>query len=183
MDNNFSDILKIFTRLNESSPPTKFAGERRGQKPGAQWRGRDKGTPGNKLVGEGEGSVEQEIQAAWETYLAEVAVIGATNGAGAAPAPGTDTVDPAKMAQQKNAAVSGLQKLKAAGVNIPTSMNQAAQTALKTANDPAASQTQQDKNVGLGLGAEMEKLVATGNPGQVQQVANAIKQAKLSGAK
>ena len=101
----------------------------------------------------------------------------------AAPAPGTSTVDPAKAAQQKNAAVSGLQKLKAAGVNIPTSMNQAAQTALKTANDPAASSTQQDKNVGLGLGAEMERLVATGNPSQVQQVANAIKQAKLSGAK
>ena len=54
MDNNFSDILNIFKRLDEGTK-FDFAGEKRGQKPGDQWRGTDAGTPGNKLVGAAEG--------------------------------------------------------------------------------------------------------------------------------
>jgi hypothetical protein len=38
---------------------------------------------------------------------------------------------------------------------------------------------QQAKKTAMGLGQEMEKLMATGNQSQVQQVANVIKQAKL----
>ena len=39
-------------RLLEAVDKMQFAGEKDGQKPGEQWRGNDKKTPGNKLVGE-----------------------------------------------------------------------------------------------------------------------------------
>ena len=41
--------------------PTKFAGEKRGQKPGDQWRGTDKNPPGNKLVGGAEESIIKDL--------------------------------------------------------------------------------------------------------------------------
>jgi hypothetical protein len=40
------DIKQLLEKMEE------FAGEKVGQKPGEQWRGTDKGTPGKKLVGE-----------------------------------------------------------------------------------------------------------------------------------
>ena len=39
-------------RLLEAVDKAQFAGEKVGQKPGDQWRGSDKKTPGKKLVGE-----------------------------------------------------------------------------------------------------------------------------------
>jgi len=70
-----------------------FAGEKRGQRPGDQWRGSDSGTPGNKLVGSCEESVEEQIAREWNTYLME---FGANN--------------PAQGAAQQHAAQQQMQK-------------------------------------------------------------------------
>ena len=40
------DIKQLIEKMDQ------FAGEKVGQKPGDQWRGTDKGTPGKKLVGD-----------------------------------------------------------------------------------------------------------------------------------
>ena len=108
MDNNFSDILDIFKKLDEGN---EFAGQAHGQKPGDQWRGTDAGTPGTKLVGECDApmSLADKLRARWEETkrtkgLQEYGSIGATGsippaGAGGLPPPSgsTNTADQAKQ--------------------------------------------------------------------------------------
>jgi hypothetical protein len=57
-----------------------FAGEKRGQRPGDQWRGTDQGTPGTKLVGGCEESIEvgleEELMNEWNQYLKEIGAPG-----------------------------------------------------------------------------------------------------------
>jgi hypothetical protein len=163
------------------------------------WKGKDAATPGNKMVGASE-SVETEceqsmtladkLRARWEeTKRARgLQEYGMTTGGTVAPqggsTPGSNPVDAQKTAQQINQAQQNLNKLKAAGVSLPTSVGQAAKSAVTTAGNPGAVTGQgmdsNAKKTAMGLGQEMEKLMTTGNQSQVQQVANAIKQAKMS---
>jgi hypothetical protein len=69
------DIKQLIEKMEE------FAGEKVGQKPGDQWRGTDKGTPGKKLVGASESvlkdlskgkspkSKEQELSEEFQAFL------------------------------------------------------------------------------------------------------------------
>jgi hypothetical protein len=140
MDNNFSNILDIFKRLDETAG-FEFAGEKRGQNPGEQWRGTDAGTPGTKLVGAGESieecdtemsPLEAKLRARWEATkegLAEygmttsgtVGAAGPTNGANPQ-APQQATPNPADAQKLK----AGVQSLKSAGLDIdPNKLDQA----------------------------------------------------------
>lgn len=173
------------------------------QKPGDQWRGTDAGTPGNKLVGASEADnntpppyaeliqgtelqeedLEEQLRKAWEGYLAE---FGAGNpgqaptGAGGTGSP--NPIDQQKAAKELQQTQSNLNKLKSAGVNLPTSVGQASQAAVKASNNPTANPTQTDKKVSMGLGQEIEKLLTTGDNSQIGQVANVLKQVKQQGS-
>lgn len=168
----------------------KFAGQDVGQNPGKQWRGTDAGTPGKKLVGGCGESVEQEckepmsltdkLKARWEKTKQEKGLmeVGADN-----PAQGTGTanansapgaIDPKELA----ATQQNLNKLKSAGVDI-ANVQQAAKTVMKDPTNPATPQNAQDKQVNQNLGLAMKNLIDKGNPSQVGQVAQAIKQAGI----
>ena len=67
------DIKQLLEKMEE------FAGEKVGQKPGEQWKGTDKGTPGKKLVGDSmlkdlskgktPKSKEQELSEEFQAFL------------------------------------------------------------------------------------------------------------------
>lgn len=195
MDNNFYNILGIFKKLDETD---QFAGQARGQKPGEQWRGTDVGTPGNKLVGASESTemecdtnmspLEQKLRARWEETKRTKGLTeyGMTTGGTAAPTAGTSNpVDAAKTAQQVNTTQQNLNKLKSAGIELPQGVSTAAKATVATTNNPDANPAgggmdQTAKKTAMGLGQEMEHLLANGDPSQVQQLANAIKKSKMS---
>jgi hypothetical protein len=199
-DDDFEAIEEIlFDRLADEFggvDESQFAGQAVGQKPGDQWRGTDAGTPGNKLVGAAE-SVEQEcdtnkpmspieakLRAMWNKHKQGLAELGANNpgqnnmGGGAPAAGQASAVDQAKQAKDLQQTQQNLNKLKSAGVALPTSISQASQTAIKATNTPTAIPNQTDKKVSMGLGQEIEKLLTTGNQNQMGQVANVLKQVK-----
>jgi len=185
MDNNFSDILGIFKKLNEGTMDSAEQ-HSKGPKFTGYWKGTDKATPGNKMVG---GSCEEstsepmsladKLKARWEETKREkgLAEAGANNPAqgttagtpGAAPTPPTP--------QELAATQQNVNKLKSAGVPIANT-TQAAQTALKDPTNPATPINAQDKKIDQTLGNTMSNLLAKGNPSQVGQLANIIKQAQ-----
>jgi hypothetical protein len=150
---------------------------------GGYWKGTNKGTP---RPGQGVGgcaeSIEEEISREYSQYLKEY---GMTSGGTVNPAGGTNPTDQAKQQKDLQQTQQNLTKLKAAGVTLPTGTGQAAKSTMTTISNPnanpatGAGMDQNAKKLAGSLGQEMEKLLATGNPSQVQQVANAIKQSKL----
>jgi hypothetical protein len=180
------DIYKILETMN------KFAGQAVGQTPGEQWRGTDAGTPGTKLVGSSE-SVEQESEAAQPTLAAKLKArwektkrekgleeAGANNPAQATTTAGGTSnttapglVDPKELANTQQ----NLNKLKSAGVAIPN-VAQAAKSVMKDPGNPATPMSAQDKQVNQNLGLAMKNLLDKGNPSQVGQLSNIIKQAQ-----
>jgi len=123
-------------------------------------------------------SVDEE----WDAFMNEIA--GANNPAQGTSSTGTNSIDAAKTAKEISNAQQSLNKFKAAGTNLPVSVGQAAKSAVATASNPTAATTGQGldsnaKKTTMGLGQQIEKLLATGNQGQVQQVANAIKQSNM----
>jgi hypothetical protein len=164
------------TDAEEHSTGPKFTG---------YWKGTDKRTPGKHMVGASE-SIEEEIAREYSQYLKEY---GMTTGGTTNPSAGaTNPTDLAKQQKDLNQVQQNLNKFKSAGVTLPTGTGQAAKSTLTTLNNPNANPAtgqgmdQNSKKLAGSLGQEMEKLLTTGNPSQVQQVANAIKQSKL-GAK
>jgi len=148
------------------------------------WKGTNKRTPGKHMVGASE-SIEEEIAREYSQYLKEY---GMTTGGTVNPAGGTNPTDQAKQQKDLQQTQQNLNKLKSAGVTLPTGTGQAAKSTMTTLSNPNANPAtgqgmdQNSKKLAGSLGQEMEKLLATGNASQVQQVANAIKQSKL-GAK
>jgi len=125
---------------------------------------------------------ERKLFVRYQRFLGEYGPTTSTYGSTGT---GTNAVDATKAAKELQNTQQNLNKLKSAGVNMPKGVGTTAKSTMNTANNPnattptgmnAANQT--DKGVAMNMGAEMEKLVATGKPAQVQQVANAIKQAK-----
>ena len=225
MDNNFSNILDIFKRLDEGMTKevmwqdaermtreqfcdkwgqehaefwdaimgdidecSMISAEKHSEGPKftGYWKGTDSGTPGNKMVGGGcEESVEEcgepmtladKLKARWEQTKREkgLAEAGANNPAQAtngttAPA----TPDPKELANTQQ----NLNKLKSAGVPIPN-VNQAAKSVMKDPSNPATPMSAQDKQVNQNLGLAMKNLLDKGNPSQVGQLSNIIKQAQ-----
>jgi len=183
MDNNFYNILGIFKKLDETD---QFAGQARGQKPGEQWRGTDTGTPGNKLVGASESTemecdtnmspLEQKLRARWEETKRTKGLTeyGMTTGGTAQPSAGASSSTSTADAEKVNQAQQNLNKLKSAGVDLPTSVGQAAKSAVSTVNNPdAATDGDSEKLLGT-LGKEVERLIATGTQSQVQALATAL---------
>jgi hypothetical protein len=148
------------------------------------WKGTDERTPGKHMVGAAE-SIEEEIAREYSQYLKEY---GMTTGGTVNPSGGTNPTDQAKQQKDLQQTQQNLNKLKSAGVMLPTGTGQAAKSTMTTLSNPNANPAtgqgmdQNSKKLAGSLGQEMEKLLATGNASQVQQVANAIKQSKL-GAK
>lgn len=208
MDNNFSDILNIFKRLAEAANPAQQAAiaiaiKKKNKQPknedsmdqsehhpsgvkfSGYWKGTDKDTPkpGQGVGGTAESvNLEEELMAEWSRYVEEnIMPTGATGPTGTQ----GNAVDAAKMNKEIQNAQQNLNKLKSAGVTMTTSPTQAAQSAVKMANNPQANPAtgqgmdQAAKKTTGALGKSIEDLVATGSPAQVTQVANAIKQAKL----
>ena len=153
------------------------------------WKGTDPRTPGQHMVGGADESVEEcgepmslsdRLRARWaetkrETGLDEA---GANNPAQATGSTGvTAPADPAAQAKELAAAQQNINKLKSAGVPIPN-VQAAAKTVLKDPTDPKTPVTLQDKLVKQNLGMAMANLLDKGNPSQVGQVAQAIKQAQ-----
>jgi hypothetical protein len=102
-----------------------------------------------------------------------------------ATAPADPAANKAATAQQLSNVQANANKLKAAGVNLPAGTGAVAQSAITASKNPNANAVTGQgmdatgKKITGALGQEMEKLLTTGNPAQVQQVANAIKQAKM----
>jgi hypothetical protein len=194
MDNHFYNILGIFKKLDEQAQTTEgsmAAAAKHGSGPEftSYWKGTDKGTPGNKIVGSCEESIEQEcdtnispleakLRAKWKAHKEGLAEYGMTTGGTIAPAGGTGTTatapaaNPAANAAKTAATQQSINKLKSAGVNIP-SVSQAVKSTLKNpATDPA---TTQDRQVAGGLGQEVQQMIAQGDPNSINQLATLIK--------
>jgi hypothetical protein len=196
------DLYSIIDTLKNLEESTMAGAEKHATGPEftGYWKGTDKATPGTKMVGGScEESVEEcnqpmtladKLRARWEETKAQKGLTeyGMTTGGTINPQQANtataNPVDAQKTAQQVNQAQQNLNKLKAAGVSLPTSVGQAAKSAVTTADNPGAATGQgmdsNAKKTAMGLGQEMEKLMTTGDQSQVQQVANAIKQAKMS---
>ena len=126
-------------------------------------------------------SLSDRLRARWEETkrakgLQEYGPTGTITSAGA-------TQDPVAAAKELNNASANLNKLKSAGVNLPVGIQQAAKSTIATANNPGAIQGQNmdqtAKKTTTAIGQEIEQLIATGKPSDVQQVANAIKNTNL----
>lgn len=152
------------------------------------WKGSDKRTPGTKMVGGTDESVEMEcnngmsplekkLRARWETTKAGLQEYGMTTGGTANPA-ANSTTDPAAQAKEKVQAQQKVNTLKSAGVPF-TSVSQAVNTITK---DPSEPTTAQDRQVAGGLGQEVEQLLSKGDPGTVNQLAALIRKNKQAGA-
>ena len=118
-----------------------------------------------------------EIMAEWQNFITEY---GMTTGGLTAPAggtgqpkPGALTPDPKAQAQQKTTIQNNLNKLKSAGINIP-SQSTAAANIEKSQSNPTAQPSQSQKTTAQGFGDTIEKLVTTGTPTEVDQFKNII---------
>lgn len=176
---------KGFTRaINKLAKEDTMAGaeqHERGPKFTGYWKGTDKTTPGKHMVGASE-SVEEQISREWNTYLNEYGMTtgGTAMGGGTAPtAPGVNQNDPKQQAQDLQKTTNALNGLKSAGLNVPN-MSQAVKSTLKV-NDPKAQPNQQDKNVGMGLGQTLEKVITTAQPNEIGQLKNIIKKMAQGG--
>ena len=175
---NIYQILETLKNVEEStmtdaeqhSTGPKFVGKMKGTDPASARY--------SKLVGECDEpmSLTDKLKARWEQTKREkgIAEAGANN-----PAQGTQNVSPADLAKAAQTSQQNLTTLKSqAGVVTPAGVNQAAQSAAKTATNPTAIPTSQDKKVSGALGQELEQLIANAEPSKFNQIANAIKQVK-----
>jgi hypothetical protein len=143
------------------------------------WKGTDAGTPGKKMVGANEGtetdcdttmSLEDRLRSRWEKTKREKGLqeYGMTTGGTQNPT----AQDPADLAKQTTNVQQGVNKLKSAGVNIPSG-SQAVQSLMKDPTKDPVSQL--DKTVDAGLGQEVQNIVTKGQPNDVNQLAALIK--------
>ena len=93
----------------------------------------------------------------------------------------TQPVDPAQAAKDLTTAQQNLNKLKSAGIALPTGVSQAAKTVMGVTNNPTAPQTPADRKTTGALGQGIEQLLAKGDPGQVNQLAAMIKKVQQGG--
>ncbi len=124
-----------------------------------------------------EDTLDEELRAAWDEYLAE---FGANNPGSTGTQTGNQSQ--ANTAKDLQTAQQNINKLKSAGVNLPTGVSQASQSTVKAVNEPTAIPSAQDRKLSQTLGSEFEQLLAKGKPSDVSQLANAIRQVK-QGAK
>jgi hypothetical protein len=123
-------------------------------------------------------SLEDRLRSQWEKTKREKGLqeYGMTTGGTQNPG-AQDQADPAAVAKQTAAVQQGVNKLKSAGVNIPSG-SQAVQSLMK---DPAKDPVSQlDKTVDAGLGQEVQDIITKGQPNDVNQLAALIKKVNQS---
>jgi hypothetical protein len=134
------------------------------------WKGKKIGNPKTKVKGGVRVNNCVPMEEEYEQYMNElVGTYGMTTG-------GTATGDAQKAdpeTAKKIATVQqGVNKLKSAGVNIPSGQ-QAVQSLMK---DPVKDpQSQLDKTIDAGLGQEVQDIVTKGDAGDVNQLASLIR--------
>lgn len=166
------DLYRILQTLDQLEEDTMASAEKNktGPKFTDYWKGTDSDVPGDKMVGGiEEDTIEEELRAAWSNYLEEY--VATANIA-------DTTTEKAAQAKEIQTAQQNINKLKSAGVSIPVGSAQATQSAVKSTNDPKSVPTAQDKQLSMSLGSEIEQLLTKGDPGQISQLANVIKQVK-----
>jgi hypothetical protein len=135
------------------------------------------------MVGDGGAaeSIEQRLQSKWKQHLEE---FGADNTGGTAGnSTTTATANPTDPAANADATVDatniqkGLNKLKSAGVDLPTGVTQATQTVLK---GPGDVQNTQDKQTTMALGNTIADLLQKGDPSSQNQLAAMIQKIEQS---
>ena len=128
------------------------------------WKGTDPRTPGEHMVGSAEESIEEQIAAEWNTFLAE---LGANN-----PAQGQQ--DAQAVAKQTSMAQQNANKFKSAGANIAN----VGQVVKSVTKDPKIPDTTQDKVTAGNLGKDIEQVIAQADPPTVNTITTALKKVK-----
>jgi hypothetical protein len=123
-------------------------------------------------------SLEDRLRSQWEKTKREKGLqeYGMTTGGTQNPG-AQDQADPAAVAKQTAAVQQGVNKLKSAGVNIPSG-SQAVQSLMKDPTTDPVSQL--DKTVDAGLGQEVQNIVTKGQPNDVNQLAALIRKVNQS---
>jgi hypothetical protein len=156
-----------------------------GAKFGGYWKGTDKNTPkpGMGVGGSCEESVDldEEIRKEWDKFLAEFGANNPGSTASTTADGSSNPVDQSKTAKELQNTQQNLNKLQGAGVTLPTGISQVSQSSVKAADDPDALPSDEDKNISMSIGQQLQQALAKGDPGQVGQIANALKQIKTGG--
>lgn len=130
------------------------------------WSGKKIGNPKTKVKGGVLVNNCVPVEEEWEDFVNEY---GMTTGGTATGASQTNPADQAKQVAQVQ---QGVNKLKSAGVNLPSG-SQAVQSLMK---DPVKDpQSQLDKTIDAGLGQELQNVVTKGDSNDVNQLAALIR--------
>jgi len=130
------------------------------------WTGKKIGNPKTKVKGGVRVNNCVPVEEEWEDFVNEYGMTTGGTATGAAQA------NPADQAKQVAQVQQGVNKLKSAGVNIPSGQ-QAVQSLMK---DPVKDpQSQLDKTVDAGLGQEVQDIVTKGDSNDVNQLAALIR--------
>ena len=130
------------------------------------WSGKKIGNPKTKVKGGVRVNNCVPVEEEWEDFVNEY---GMTTGGTATGASQTNPADQAKQVAQVQ---QGVNKLKSAGVNLPSG-SQAVQSLMK---DPVKDpQSQLDKTIDAGLGQELQNVVTKGDSNDVNQLAALIR--------
>jgi hypothetical protein len=193
MDNNFYKILESFKRVNEGQVKQMLwdLSDRMSREQFIDYTTSEMGYDADEMAEFWDGihgpmddanegtetdcdttmSLTDRLRSRWEQTKREKGLqeYGMTTGGTKNP---TAQVTPADLSKQTAAVQQGVNKLKSAGVNIPSG-SQAVQSLMK---DPAADPVSQlDKTVDAGLGQEVQNIVTKGQPNDVNQLAALIK--------
>jgi hypothetical protein len=173
---NIYQILEALKDIEETCDTgTTFVGKMKGTDPASARY--------SKLVGECDAPVTlaDRLRARWEQTKAQKGLqeYGMTTGGTVAPqSAGASSSTSTADAEKVNQAQQNLNKLKSVGVDLPTSVGQAAKSAVSTVNNPDSATGQGlngDSQKLLGtLGKEVEDLIANGTSSQVQALATAL---------
>jgi len=193
MDNNFYKILESFKRVNEGQVKQMLwdLSDRMSREQFINYTTSELGYDADEMAEFWDGihgpmddanegtetecgipmSLTDKLRARWEQTKQEKGLQEYGMTTGGTQNPGAQAT-PADLAKQTATVQQGVNKLKSAGVNIPSG-SQAVQSLMKDpVNDPVS---QLDKNVDAGLGQEVQNIVTKGQPNDVNQLAALIK--------
>jgi hypothetical protein len=198
MDNNFYKILESFKRVNEGQVKQMLwdLSDRMSREQFIEYTTSEMGYDADEMAEFWDGihgpmddanegtetdcnttmSLADRLRSRWEKTKREKGLqeYGMTTGGTKNP---TAQATPADMAKQTSAVQQGVNKLKSAGVNIPSG-SQAVQSLMKDPTTDPVSQL--DKTVDAGLGQEVQNIVTKGQPNDVNQLASLIRKVNQS---
>jgi len=172
-----SKLIQWVQKNPQKVDETEFPGYWTGKMSAKQARGH--------MVGDGGAaeSIEQRLQSKWKQHLEEFGADNTGGTAGNSTTTATATANPTDPAANADTAVDatniqkGLNKLKSAGVDLPTGVTQATQTVLK---GPGDVQNTQDRQTTMALGNTIADLLQKGDPSSQNQLAAMIQKIEQS---